>query len=161
MDRRAFFGVGALVASAVLIGCGPPWAVVVQSAPNPFFGQRLFAVQPVEYSGLMIGGKPEPVYLAGKDAGQQASFAEDKTALNEKFLGQLVAEAGAAGVRVVPATGPGDAPFTIRPAVHFIEPGFYAFVASQPSRVEMSVRIVAPDGRILDESASRTARQGT
>ena len=99
----------------------------------------------------MIGDEPEPVYLAGKDAGQQASFQEDKAALNERFLGQLVADAGAAGVRVVPASGPADAPFTLRPTVHFIEPGFYAFVAAQPSRVEMSVRIVAPDGRILDE----------
>jgi hypothetical protein len=169
MVRRAFLGVVALVASAALIGCGPPWAVVVQSAPNPFFGQRLFAVQPVDFSGLMVGSKPEPVYLAEKDAGQRASFAEDKAAFNERFLADLIAQAGAAAVRVVPATGPADAPFTIRPVVHFIEPGFYAYLVSQASRVEMSVRIVAPDGRILDEinlahstpSTASTAASGT
>ncbi len=151
MIRRAFFAVGALVASSVLIGCGPPWAIVVQTAPNPFFGQRSFAVQPIDYTGLLVGAKPEPLYLAGKDGGQQASFQEDKAALNDKFLARLIADTGAAGIRVVPATGPADAPFTIRPAVHFIEPGFYAYVAAMPSRVQMSLRIVAPDGRILDE----------
>src|SRR5262249_27787545 len=58
-----------------------------------------------------------------------------------------------AGIEVVPATGPASAPFTIRPHVHFIEPGFYAGVASAPSEVHMNVKITAAGNRILDEIA--------
>jgi hypothetical protein len=153
MDRRSFLGLGTVVAGATLVGCGPSWQVIVQAAPSPFLGQRRFAVQPIDFSGLHVGSKPEPVYLSEKDPKQQASFAEDKAALNDRFLEQLRVTAAEAGVEVVPATGPGDAPFTIRPAVPFLEPGFYVGVAAASSHVEMNVRIVAPDGRILDEVA--------
>jgi hypothetical protein len=151
MDRRHFLRGGSLLAATTLIGCRPPWAVIVQTAPDPFLGQRHFAVQPIDFTALTVGDTPEPVYLAGKDAGQRASFAADKEALNERFLQQLITDAGEAGIQVVPATGPADSPFTIRPSVSFIEPGFYAFVAAIPSHVRMNVRILAPDGRVFDE----------
>jgi hypothetical protein len=153
MNRRSFVGIGALVVGAMMVGCGPPWQVIVQAAPDPFMGQRRFSVLPIDYAGLMIGRKPEPVYLSEKDPKQQASFAEDKAALNERFLETLQGISRETGIDVVPATGPGDAPFQIRPTVSFIEPGFYGGVVSMPSMVHMTVRIVTPDGKVLDEIA--------
>jgi hypothetical protein len=142
----------ALVGSSALMGCAEaPWHVVVQSVPDPFLGQRRFSVLPIDYTGLMIGNKPEPVYLGEKDPQQRASFLEDKAALNDRFLELLRARAREGNVEVVPATGPADAPFMIKPHVGFIEPGFYAGVAGARSMVQMNVRILAPDGRVLDE----------
>jgi hypothetical protein len=152
MHRRLFLGLFALVASSILMGCAEaPWHVVVQSVPDPFLGQRRFSVLPIDYTGLMIGRKPEPVYLGEKEPQQRASFLEDKAALNDRFLAVLQQKAREGNVEVVPATGPGDAPFMIKPHVDFVEPGYYAGVAGAPSMVHMSVRIMAPDGRVLDE----------
>jgi hypothetical protein len=152
MDRRSFVTLGAVVAgSSLLGGCAPPWHVIAFASPNPFAGQRRFAVLPIEYTGLMIGRKPEPVYLAEKDPKQQASFQEDKAALNEKFLERLVGRAREGGIEVVPATGPGSAPFIIRPHVDFIEPGFYVGVAGGASEVHMHVGILGAGGPPLDQ----------
>jgi hypothetical protein len=151
LHRRSFVLIGALLAGTALAGCAPPWHVVAFASPNPFWGQRKFAVTPIDYAGLMIGRKPEPVYLSEKDPKQQASFMEDKAALNEKFLERLVGTAREHGIEVVPATGPGAAPFILKPSVDFIEPGFYAGVAGAPSEVHMVLRIVGPDNRVLDE----------
>jgi hypothetical protein len=152
MDRRSFVTLGAVVTGSTLLGgCAPPWHVIAFASPNPFFGQRRFAVTPIEYAGLMIGRKPEPVYLAGKDPKQQASFLEDKAALNEKFLERLIVRSKEGGIDVVPATGPDAAPFIIRPHVDFIEPGFYAGVVGAPSEVHMHVGITGPGGPPLDQ----------
>jgi hypothetical protein len=151
MDRRSFMGLGVLVMGASLLGCVPAWHVVVQAMPNPLQGQRRFAVLPIDYAALNIGLKTEAQYLSEKDSKQQASFQEDKAGLNEKFLERLRAVAREGGIDVVPATGPADAPFLIRPSIPFIEPGFYAAVAAMPSKVEMNLKITTPDGRVLDE----------
>jgi hypothetical protein len=151
MDRRSFVSLGAVVAGSTLLGCAPPWHVVAFASPNPFVGQRRFGVTPIDYAGLMVGAKPEPVYMASKDPQQQQSFQTDKAALNEKFLEHLTVTAREHAIQVVPATGPGDAPFILKPSIDFIEPGFYAGVAGAPSEVHMIVRIVGPDNRVLDE----------
>ncbi len=152
LHRRCALGLVAALALGALTGCGgPSWIVVLQTMPDPFFGQRRFGVLPTDYTGLLIGHMPEPIYLSQKDPGQQASFLEDKAALNERFVAQLRGKALAGNVEIVPATGPGDAPFMIKPWVRVIEPGFFAGVAGAPSRVEMNVKILAPDGRVLDE----------
>ncbi len=150
MDRRSFLGLGVVAAGSALAGCAPPWHVVAFASPNPFLGQRRFGVTPIDYAALMVGGKPEPVYMASKDPKQQASFQEDKAALNEKFLEHLTLKARENAIEVVPATGPGAAPFILRPSVNFIEPGFYAGVAASPSEVHMRVHILGPGGRPLD-----------
>jgi len=140
-----------LATSAALVGCGPPWTVIVATTPDPFVRQRSFAVLPIEFNGLLVGDKSEPEYLSEKDAESQASWRGDKTAMNEEYTNALVAHAGESGIGVALATGPGTAPFLIRPSVHFIEPGYYVGVASGKSEVRMHVQITAPDGRVLDE----------
>jgi len=149
MNRRSLLS--SLVVAAALLGCAPTWHVVVQAAPDPFLGQKKFSVLPINFGGLHVGGKTEEQYLSEKTEKQRASFAEDKAAFNEKFTSELLAHGRDAGVEIALATGPGDAPFMIQPSVGFLEPGFYVGVASAPSRVEMSVKITTPDGKVLDE----------
>jgi len=164
MTRRRLLAVtlaALAIAALTCLGCGPPWAVIVEAVPNPFFGQGKFAVMPVDFTGLRVGNKSEAEYLSGKDGSQQQSFAADKAGINEQFAAALVERSQANGIRVDLATGPQDGPFVIRPSVQFVEGGFYAFVAAESSRVEMNVRITTPDGRILDEIAVAHGTQAT
>jgi len=151
MLRRSFVGIGLLLAGATLAGCVPHWRVVSESIEDPMAGQRHFALAPIDFTGLRIGTHTEEEYLAGKDSGQQASFAQDKEAMNAEFAQALEAKALEMGVVIVRATGPADAPFLIRPSVSFIEPGFYAVVVAAPSQVDMNLKITGPDGRLFDE----------
>jgi hypothetical protein len=152
MDRRSFIRLGASVAGASLLGgCAPPWHVVVRAAPDPFVGQRKFGVLRIDYAGLKIVDKTEAEYLGGKEPKQAESLREDKVALDAKFLEHLQAKAREGGIEVVAATGPGDAPFVLRPAVSYIDPGFYVGLAGAPSMVHLNVKIAGADGRVLDE----------
>jgi redox-sensitive bicupin YhaK (pirin superfamily) len=49
------------------------------------------------------------------------------------------------------AEGEVTAPFIIKPHVTFVEPGYYAVVASGASQVNMTVRIETAQGQLLDE----------
>ena len=138
-------------ASTALVGCGPPWQIMHAAEPNPFVNQRTFAVLPIDYVGLEVGEKSEPDYLAEKDADTRQKWTGDKLGMNEEFAKHLMEEANEKGIRVTLATGPGSAPFIIRPAVRWLEPGFYVGVASGSSEVKMTVQITTPDGKILDE----------
>jgi hypothetical protein len=143
--------VGIAALAFLAAGCSPPWQVVLQAVPDPFVAQRRFAVLPIDFTGLHIGKKSEVEYLAGKDADQQRSFAGDKEGMNAEFTKELLARAHAEGIEVFLATSPADGPYLIRPSVAFVEPGYYAVVMAGASKVEMTVRITAPDGRVLDE----------
>ena len=152
VTRRSALGMLALAAAAVtMLGCGVPWRVVTQAAPDPFVGQRRFAVAPIDFSGLYVGQKSEGEYLAGKKPEQQASFAEDKDAMTEEF-GKALERSGAdEGLEIFPAAARADAAFVIHASVQDLEPGFYVGVASEPSTVRMVVRFTTPDGKLLDE----------
>jgi hypothetical protein len=65
------------------------------------------------------------------------------------FLQQLTAEIPE--LRLMPWPPPSLPPFTLRPTITFIEPGFYAYVAAQPTNVKLTLQILGPDGRIFDE----------
>lgn len=136
------------VLAQLAAGCVPKWTVIQQAEPNPFVGKSEFAVAPADFSELRVGEKTEAQYLAEKDDGQRASFAGDKQAIDELFFAELRSEASAAGLQIDRASKP--APFVIRPIVQFIEPGFYAVVASAPSQVRMRVLIETADGTVLD-----------
>src|SRR5690606_20391893 len=58
------------------------------------------------------------------------------------------ARAKDAGIEVVPGE---DADYIIEPRVPWMEPGFYAVVASKPSEVQMVVRILDRSGQLVDE----------
>lgn len=153
MNRRSLLAITITALALGAVGCGPPWQIVVQAASDPFLGQGKFVVAPIDFTGLHIGEKSEAEYISGKDDKQAASFAEDKVGINEAFTRGLIDKAHSDGIQIDLATGPQDGPFVIRASVQFVEPGFYAYVASKPSAVEMDVKITTPDGRILDEIA--------
>jgi hypothetical protein len=151
MTRRSLLAIGLAVLALFVVGCIPSWRVVVQANPDPFVGQTRFGLLPIDYTNLHIGQKTEAEYLAEKAPETQQSFLADKAAINEEFARNLIDGVRDEGINIALATGPGDAPFMIRPYIASIEPGFYAYIANKPSEVEMAVRITAPDGRVLDE----------
>ena len=154
MQRRHFFVLAAaLVAAPVLAGCGPRWIVLTQAAPNPLVNQNKFGLMPIDYTGLIVGEKSEADYLASKDEESRASWAGDKGGIDTEFGKVLMEKATGAGINVVKATGPADAPFMIRPKVEFIEGGIYTYVFNKPSEVRMKVQITTPDGKVIDEIA--------
>lgn len=154
MQRRHFFFLAAaLAAGSALAGCGPRWIVLTQASPNPLLNQNKFGMMPVDYTGLIVGEKSEAEYLASKDEETRASWAGDKAAIDTEFNKVLTERAQASGITVVKATGPGDAPFMIRPKVEFIEGGIYTYVYNKPSQVRMKVQITTPDGKVIDEIA--------
>ncbi len=145
------FALVSLVAAVFLSGCAPRWTVLSQAQPNPFVGKTEFAVLPIDYGGLMVGEKTEEEYLSEKSPEQRASFEADKAAMVRQFEAAMRESAGGDGIHVATAEGEVRAPFIIRPHVIFIEPGFYAVVASGSSQVTMRVRIETAQGQLLDE----------
>jgi hypothetical protein len=142
-------------------GCGPSWQISKQAMPDPFLGQKKFAVLPVDYSGLQVGEKGEAEYLAEKDAETQGNWAGDKLGLNDRFAEKLAEEARESGLEIVKATGPADAPFMIRPHVAWIEPGYYIGISGGSSNVKMTLQITSPDGKVLDEILIEHGTSGT
>ncbi|HTN82911.1 MAG TPA: hypothetical protein VL242_04480 [Sorangium sp.] len=158
MHRRSFIAV-ALVGVAALAGCAPRWRVVTQANPDPFVGQRYFALVPIDYVGLTLIDEPEDMYLAKKDADEQRSFVQDKASVNEEFAKTLISHAKEQGIDVAEVSDPASSPFVIRPYVGYMNPGFYAVVSSAPSQIMLTLRITTADGKVLDEVqfSSRTA----
>lgn len=155
LRRHLFVIAAALAAAPLLAGCGPRWVVLTQASPNPLLNQNKFGLMPVDYTGLIVGEKSEAEYLASKDEETRASWAGDKSGIDTEFGKVLMEKATATGINVVKATGPGDAPFMIRPKVEFIEPGIYTYVYNKASLVRMKVQITTPDGKVIDEIAIR------
>lgn len=132
-----------------LVGCGPRWVIRQQASPNPINGVRKFNLEGIHWEQLMVGGKSEAEYLAGKDADQIKSFQTDKAGFQDRFVAQL--QSRAQGIQLMP-TPPGEPGlFTIRATVNHFEPGFYAYAAARDSEVDITVQIVAQDGKLIDE----------
>lgn len=147
MDRlRLLFLAAFTLVATLLTGCGANVAVIRQAEPNPFVGSPRFQVAPLETKGLLVGEMSEEQYLASKDEAQRASFQEDKAAMAERFQAGFAEAVSDAGLAVA-----NDAPFVVRPRLVFVEPGFYAVLASAPSQARMRVAITTPDGKVLDE----------
>jgi len=151
MNRRSLLAIGLASLALLAAGCRNQWRIVMEAHPDPFVNQTKFALLPIEYSNLHVGEKTEAQYLSEKAPETQESFQTDKVALNEEFARGLIDGVREEGIEITLASGPGDAPFTIRPYITFIEPGFYAYFTTKPSKVEMALRITAPDGKILEE----------
>jgi hypothetical protein len=145
--RRAFILLSLLVLA--LVGCGPRWVIRQQAAPNPLTGVHKFNLEGMHWEGLMVGGKSEADYLSGKDADQVKSFQGDKAGFQDRFVAQLLSRAQ--GLQLVP-TPPGEPGlFTVRATVNHFEPGFYAYAAARDSEVDITIQIVAQDGKLIDE----------
>ena len=140
---------GTLLAT-VGVGCARPYRVISQAAPDPFLGKTDFVVMPIDYTDMRVGEKTEAEYLSEKKDASAESFQGDKDGMNEKFIASLEQGAGYSGLNVKPANGVVTT-FLVQPHVRFIEPGFYAFVASMSSKVEMVVTITDQHGAILDK----------
>jgi hypothetical protein len=149
-QRRSFLGlIGASVVAALAcmaLGCGPRWAVIQQAVPDPFFNQRQFFIEAVHTERLFVGELSEPVYLSGKTPEQQASWQSDKQDMITLYAEGLMSD----GEGLLFPTQPTPSTFIVRPIVDSVEPGFYAFVASHPTEVEMRVELLAPNGQLLD-----------
>lgn len=151
MNLRRASSLLVLAFSLLLIGCGSPWISIKTATPNPFANQRGFAVAPVQWEGLVVGHKDEVDYLSEKDAEQQASWDEDKGALNDMFTNTLMSSAEEEGLAVVLATAPTSAPYFVRGRVTFIEPGVFTGVFNLATVVKMQILFTDPSGAVLDE----------
>lgn len=153
MNRRAI--VYSLVVAAVTatLGCGPPWQVVKQAAPNPFLGKKAFGALPMDYTGMEIGGKTEAEYVADKDADSRQKWEGDKGAIAGNYVGQLIGKASEAGIQVTP--GPGE--FIVKPRTVFVEPGIYTAIYNKASQLRVNVQVTDAQGAVLDEFIVKSA----
>lgn len=154
ISRRTFTGLLAITAvsaaSLAGIGCGPPGIVVKQANPNPMVGKNEFVVEPVTYPGLMVGNKPEAVYVGEKKPEQQQSFEADKQETAKNLIEVLIADAGKKGIKIAPPSGaPGM--FNIRPAITFYEPGTFNGFVNINTQLKGTMQIVDGQGQVLDE----------
>lgn len=150
--RAASISAALLLGAMTTGGCGPAWTVVRQAAPSPFNAQSAFAVEPIAYEGLKVGGKAEADYLAEKKPEQVEAWRADLGKLNQAFADTLVKEGKGLAIAVGPAAAPG--PYSVKPMVSFIEPGVWAAVVNIPSEVRMTLRIVDAQGAVVDEVAT-------
>jgi hypothetical protein len=109
--------------------------------PSPFTrsGCRL-AVEDVHSDRLMVGGKTEAEWLAGRNPQQQASYQEDKRRGQEKFSAYLQKKRGA----LLAAGGGGDNVFVLRPTFTDWDPG-------SPGKAQMSFDVLDGSGKPLDQ----------
>lgn len=142
-----------------LMGCAPRWTVISQATPNPFLGKKEFVVMPIDYTGLKIGEKTEEQYLSGKEdkadekgkeSNTRSNLEGDKAEMSQFFQEKLTNGVAGDGIKITPAAGEITG-FVIKPHIGFMEPGFYAYVASRPSRTVMRLKIEDKDGKLLDE----------
>lgn len=132
----------------VLAGCAPRWTVVTQAEPNPFVNKTQYAALDITFDNVRVGKKSMEQYIADMDDKDKASFEADRKAMNGEFLAGLAAAGERRGLTI---ERDGTAEFVVRASVYFLEPGFYAVVASKPSEVRLSVKITDRDGKVLDE----------
>ena len=148
----------AFLVSLFCVACGPRWTVVAQTEPNPFVNQRVLAVEPMHFEGLVVGAKSEAEYVSDKDAEQQSSWTEDKRAFATRFAEHLTE--ALPQVQFV-AAAPVAGPYIVRPIVTFIEPGFYAAIVAQPAEVRLTLELLSPRGEVLDRVKMTTTVAST
>ncbi len=134
----------------LLIGCFPPWNVVVQQEPNPLLGvARVDLARPTFY-GLAVGQTSEAEYLGRKSDHQKTAWNEDKRQFSEEYRRAATLEAARCELGLDDPGGPGT--HTVATSVGYIEPGFYAGMVSIPSEVRLTVQLTRA-GEIAEEIA--------
>ncbi len=138
----------AMMLAPLAIACGKPYQVVKFSAPNPFTkpGCKL-AVEPLHYDKLMVGDKTVPQYLSEKKDETQDKFQADLADSSTRFVERVRSDNASL---TIPGGTP-DNTFILRAFMTEWEPGFYAYVASHASEMNIVVDVVDQGGNILDE----------
>lgn len=142
----AFFTVLVLA----LGGCSPPWRVVSQASPNPMQPTSKFSVQKLTFENLQVGEKSDKQYAGEKEAKTADAWEGDKTEMSQAFANgftnaQEPLQSGDAG------------DFVVQVNCAFIEPGYYAYVASAPAEIHVRAKIVDRSGKLVDEIDIKTA----
>ncbi len=154
-----------LAASSLLvISCGPPWTVIVQSGPpSALAGVQQFSVA-ADRSQLMISSnRTLDAELAARDPDEAQALVSAITTMESSFGTGFASQAG---VPTIPGTAPpqpNEARVTVRWV--FLDPGKYAFVYARDTDVR--ARIVFTVGAsVVDEIEIRrvvdaNSRQGS
>jgi len=152
MFRRLQISLIAFATSIFGTACAASYDVVRSAEPSPFSCNAEFVVLPIAYDSLQVGKKTEADYLFTKSPETQKRWEQDKRAIDREFHHTLITQANERGVRVQTALPAGEPDaFVIRPVISVIEPGFFAGPAMHASEVLLTVQILTPDGRLLDE----------
>ena len=123
-----------------------------QAEPNPLAGRKEIAVLPIDFEGLRIGGRDEAKYLAD-EKNKPEDLAKVKAEVDATFAKSLTAIAKAHGVSITKGPPAGADALVLRPRVRTMEPGFFAFVASGPSKIVLDLTVEDTRGQVLDHVA--------
>jgi hypothetical protein len=153
---------GALAATAVLtrgctllfalfsIGCAsqPLYQRVNFAEPNPFTkpGCKL-TVERINADHLIVEGRPEGEWLAGKTPQQQSSYQQDKLTGEARFDRYLRKKRTSV---LAPVGTTGDNVFVLKPAFNDWDPGQVGFGANA-AKARMVFDVLDSDGRVVDE----------
>lgn len=130
--------------SLVMGGCGNPWRVVSQASPNPMRPASKFSVQKLTFQDLQVGEKSDKQYADEKESKTAEAWEGDKTEMAQAF-----AHGFTDAQEPLQAGDGGD--FVVQVNCAFIEPGYYAYVASAPAEVHIRAKILDRAGKLVDE----------
>ena len=140
------FGFG-VIATFALAGCGANYTVSGHAEAASFARPRCnIVVEPIHADRLVVGGKSEHEYLAGKKARTADSYDSDKVASERKFREALMAKHG-----TVFTGGARESTFVIRPTWNMWDPGYFAGIFSKPGTAQLAFDVVDPNGRTVDQ----------
>jgi hypothetical protein len=137
-----------LLIAAFTAGCAsrPLYQPVSFTEPNPFTKPSCkLAIEDIHSDHLMVEGKTEAEWLAGKGPQQQASYQEDKRTGQAKLTAYLQKRLAAL---LVPAGASGDNVFVLRPVFTDWDPGAYG---NRPGMARMTFDVLDAAGKVLDQ----------
>lgn len=125
------------IAALALVGCGHPWKVVSQTAPNPFDPAAKFTLEKPDFSKL-----------------PQGKWAADIPTMQEAYSSGYSDERGALGVATAPTEG-----FVVKTEITHVEAGVMAVVANVPTQLSARVTVSDAKGTELDVFTVAVAEQ--
>jgi hypothetical protein len=126
--------------------------VVSQAQPNPLQGTRDFALQAFTDNNLLISGKPQAQFLAGKATSEEAvAFEAAQRQMEAAFVRGLQTEMTRLGMGRLHSAPTAEAHHLIQVNVDNIEPGFNYYIRAKRASVRFTVRIVDGQHQLIDE----------
>ncbi|HRG95628.1 MAG TPA: hypothetical protein PLR99_05205 [Polyangiaceae bacterium] len=148
--RSSLIAVLFLVVSLVLAGCAKPWVVVSQANPNPMAATSRFSVTKLTFDNLQVGTKSDKEYAEEKESKTADAWQGDKVEMTQAFATAFL------DAQAPLQTGDGG-DFVVKVNCAYIEPGFYAYVASAPADIRIRATILNKAGAVVDEIELRTS----